>query len=79
MFAIIQSGGRQVKVTPGTTITVDRIEGRSVCGLAPGDYFEVVASNDGSFAMARPEAATPEQKARKAKKKLPPRRPRSRG
>lgn len=25
MFAIIQSGGRQVKVTPGTTITVDRI------------------------------------------------------
>ena len=26
MFAIIQSGGRQVKVTPGTTVTVDRIE-----------------------------------------------------
>lgn len=25
MFAIIQSGGRQVKVTPGETITVDRI------------------------------------------------------
>jgi large subunit ribosomal protein L21 len=25
VFAIIQSGGRQVKVTPGTTITVDRI------------------------------------------------------
>ena len=38
---------------------------------------EVVASNDGSFSMARPEAATPEQKARKAKKRLPPRRPRS--
>jgi hypothetical protein len=38
---------------------------------------EVVASNDGSFSIARPEAATPEQKARKAKKKLPPRRPRS--
>ncbi len=26
MFAIIQSGGRQVKVTPGAVITVDRIE-----------------------------------------------------
>ena len=38
---------------------------------------EVVASNDGSFSMARPQAATAEQKARKAKKKLPPRRPRS--
>ncbi len=25
MFAIIQSGGRQVKVTPGEIITVDRI------------------------------------------------------
>ena len=26
MFAIIESGGRQVRVTPGTTVTVDRIE-----------------------------------------------------
>ena len=26
MFAIIQSGGRQVKVTPGAVITVDRID-----------------------------------------------------
>ena len=26
MFAIIQSGGRQVKVSPGTVITVDRVE-----------------------------------------------------
>ena len=26
MFAIIQSGGRQVKVTPGAIITVDRID-----------------------------------------------------
>ena len=25
MFAIIQSGGRQVKVAPGTVITVDRV------------------------------------------------------
>ena len=26
MFAIIQSGGRQVKVTPGSVVTVDRFE-----------------------------------------------------
>lgn len=26
MFAIIQSGGRQVKVTPGATVTVDRVD-----------------------------------------------------
>jgi len=26
-------------------VTVDRIEGRSVCGMAPGDYFELVNSS----------------------------------
>ena len=26
-------------------VTVDRIEGRSVCGLQPGDYFEVTESS----------------------------------
>lgn len=26
MFAIIQSGGRQVKVTPGEVVTIDRID-----------------------------------------------------
>lgn len=26
MFAIIQSGGRQLKVTPGAVVTVDRVE-----------------------------------------------------
>ena len=38
---------------------------------------EVVASNEGAFGVAKPQAATPEQRAQKAKKKLPPRRPRS--
>jgi uncharacterized repeat protein (TIGR04076 family) len=27
-------------------VTVDRIEGRSACGLQPGDYFDLVASNE---------------------------------
>lgn len=35
---------------------------------------EVVAGADGSFSMNRPEAATPQQRAQKAKKRLPPRR-----
>ncbi len=26
-------------------VTVDRIEGRSTCGLAPGDYFELTESS----------------------------------
>jgi uncharacterized repeat protein (TIGR04076 family) len=26
-------------------VSVERIEGRSVCGLTPGDYFELVQSN----------------------------------
>ena len=26
-------------------VTVERIEGRSVCGLEPGDYFDVTESN----------------------------------
>jgi uncharacterized repeat protein (TIGR04076 family) len=26
-------------------VSVDRVEGRSVCGMAPGDYFELVNSS----------------------------------
>jgi large subunit ribosomal protein L21 len=29
VYAIIQSGGRQVKVTPGTVVTVDRIDAKA--------------------------------------------------
>ena len=35
MFAIIQSGGRQVKVTPGTVIEVDRVDAK------PGDEVSI--------------------------------------
>ena len=40
-------------------VTVERIEGRSVCGLEVGDYFEVTESNrvrippDGTSACTR--------------------------
>ena len=35
MFAIIQSGGRQVKVTPGSVVEVDRIDAK------PGDEVSI--------------------------------------
>jgi large subunit ribosomal protein L21 len=35
VFAIIQSGGRQVKVAPGAVITVDRLDAR------PGDEVSI--------------------------------------
>lgn len=35
MFAIIQSGGRQVKVTPGAVVEVDRIDAQ------PGDEVSI--------------------------------------
>jgi len=46
-------------------VTVDRIEGRSVCGLAVGDYFEVTESSrlripeGGHFCMFAVAAALP--------------------
>src|SRR5260370_14719734 len=41
------SAGRRRAITSlyDLRITVDRIEGRSVCGLAVGDYFEVTESS----------------------------------
>ena len=35
MFAIIQSGGRQVKVTPGAVVTVDHVN------IAPGEEVSI--------------------------------------
>jgi uncharacterized repeat protein (TIGR04076 family) len=48
------AGRRAVTALYDLRITVDRIEGRSVCGLAVGDYFEVTESSrvripDGRF------------------------------
>jgi large subunit ribosomal protein L21 len=50
VFAIIQSGGRQVKVSPGETITVDRFEAK------PGDEVTIdqvlVLEKDGGEVLA---------------------------
>ena len=36
MFAIIQSGGRQIKVTPGSVVEVDRVS-----GITPGEEVSI--------------------------------------
>jgi len=39
------AGRRAVSALYDLRVTVDRIEGRAVCGLAVGDYFEVTESS----------------------------------
>jgi large subunit ribosomal protein L21 len=56
VYAIIQSGGRQVKVTPGTVITVDRV------GVEPGqevsiDQILIVESDSGEIVAGSPFVA----------------------
>lgn len=56
MYAIIQSGGRQVKVSPGTVITVDRV------GVEPGqevsiDQILVLESDSGEIMAGSPFVA----------------------
>lgn len=56
MFAIIQSGGRQVKVTPGAVVTVDRFT------AAPGDQVTIeqvllVAKESGECVAGAPYVA----------------------
>lgn len=63
--------------TPAQSASQDKNQSARAATPEQQGMSEVVASNDGSFSIKRPEAATPEQKARKAKKRLPPRRPRS--
>lgn len=36
MFAIIQSGGRQIKVTPGSVVEVDKVN-----GITPGEEVSI--------------------------------------
>jgi large subunit ribosomal protein L21 len=56
VYAIIQSGGRQVKVTPGTVITVDRV------AVEPGqevsiDQILIVESATGDIVAGSPFVA----------------------
>lgn len=70
-------GTQQQAPTPSERAAQDKNqEAKAATQETPG-VSEVVASQSGTFSMGRPQAATPEQKAQKAKKRLPPRRPRS--
>jgi large subunit ribosomal protein L21 len=56
VFAIIQSGGRQVKVTPGSVVAVDRVE------ATPGDEVTIdqvlfVGKDGGEFVAGAPFVA----------------------
>jgi large subunit ribosomal protein L21 len=56
VFAIIKSGGRQVKVTPGSVVTVDRVE------ATPGDEVTIdqvlfVGKDGGEFVAGAPFVA----------------------
>jgi large subunit ribosomal protein L21 len=56
VYAIIQSGGRQVKVSPGTVITVDRV------GVEPGqevsiDQILILESDSGEIMAGSPFVA----------------------
>ena len=46
MFAIIQSGGRQVKVTPGAVVEVDRIDAKAGDEVSINDEISVTANWD---------------------------------
>ena len=53
MYAIIQSGGRQVRVEPGAVVTIDHI------GMAAGEQITsrqvlFLADDDGSFVAGTP-------------------------
>ncbi|HYJ09385.1 MAG TPA: hypothetical protein VEX18_10260 [Polyangiaceae bacterium] len=70
-------GSTTSESTPAQAASQDKNQSARAATPEQAGTPEVVASNEGSFSIKRPEAATPEQKARKAKKRLPPRRPRS--
>ncbi len=56
MFAIIQSGGRQVKVTPGSVVTIDRVS------IPAGEQVSIeqvllVSTDDGAVTAGTPYVA----------------------
>jgi hypothetical protein len=70
-------GSTTQQSTPAQPASQDKNQSARAATPERAGMPEVVASNEGGFSIKGPEAATPEQKARKAKKRLPPRRPRS--
>jgi large subunit ribosomal protein L21 len=57
VFAIIQSGGRQVKVTPGSVVTIDRV-GIPVGEKVSIDQVLLVSTDDGKVVAGAPYVAS---------------------
>ena len=54
MYAIIQAGGRQVRVEPGSIVAVDRRDGDSGEAITFDDV-RFVGSDDGAFVSGSPQ------------------------
>ena len=52
MYAIVQNGGHQVKVEPGTTVTVDRMAGETGSEVTFDQV--LLVSNDGDVTTGTP-------------------------
>jgi large subunit ribosomal protein L21 len=57
VYAIIQSGGRQVKVGPGMVVTVDRVEGVSAGDQVTIDQVLLVGKDGGEVLAGSPFVA----------------------
>ncbi|MGH9314462.1 MAG: 50S ribosomal protein L21 [Vicinamibacterales bacterium] len=57
MYAIIQSGGRQVKVGPGMVVTVDRVSGVSEGDQVTIDQVLLVGKDGGEILAGSPFVA----------------------
>ena len=54
MYAIIKSGGHQVKVTPGATITVDRVQANAGDEVSLTDNILLVGKDGGEVLTGTP-------------------------
>jgi large subunit ribosomal protein L21 len=57
VFAIIQSGGRQVKVSPGSVVTVDRLNGIAAGEQVSIDQVLLVGKDGGEVLAGSPFVA----------------------
>lgn len=54
MFAIIQSGGRQIKVTPGSVVTVDKLNGITAGEQVSIEQVLMVGTDSGQITAGSP-------------------------
>jgi large subunit ribosomal protein L21 len=54
MYAIVQTGGKQVKVQPGDTVTVEKIDGDSGADIAFNQVLMVADPESNSVTIGKP-------------------------